>query len=219
MEHTHAALGRWTLAALVAGTAYILAYSNNVTLFTTSHGGRVALGPKVRRWGRHYLLWLETIGLLAGSATLLLPWRWTNRLPADTVWAGALLLAAAVCIHESHSVSKRTLLSLRLLPLTPSLRDAGGDAASAAGGLARRPLAWPRQSHGCEWCAVQRINEMSSISTTCAAPPSACCAPPPWALRANGTPFFFPRAAAMAKQSQRPRVHRQHQRHPGPLCR
>jgi hypothetical protein len=103
-EHTHAALGRWTLAALVAGTAYILAYSNNVTLFYYFpmvdewhwRPQSEALGPGITYFG-----W-KAIGLLAGSATLLLPRRWTNRLPADTVWVGALLLAAAVCIHESH---------------------------------------------------------------------------------------------------------------------
>jgi hypothetical protein len=97
-------LGRWTLAALVAGTAYILAYSNNVTLFYYFpmvdewhwRPQSEALGPGITYFG-----W-KTIGLLAGSATLLLPRRWTNRLPADTVWVGALLLAAAVCIHESH---------------------------------------------------------------------------------------------------------------------
>ena len=104
MEHTHAALGRWTLAALVAGAAYVLAYSQDVTPFYyypmvgewhwQPQGD--ALGPRITYYG-----W-KTIGLLAGSTTLLLPRRWTNRLPADTVWVGALLLAATVFIHESH---------------------------------------------------------------------------------------------------------------------
>ena len=66
-EHTHAALGRWTLAALVAGTAYILAYSNNVTLFYYFpmvdewhwRPQSEALGPGITYFG-----W-KTIGLLA----------------------------------------------------------------------------------------------------------------------------------------------------------
>lgn len=104
MEHTASALGRWTLAALVACAAYVLAYSQDVTLFYyypmvgewhwLPQGE--ALGPRITYYG-----W-KAIGLLAGTATLLLPRRWTDRLPADTVWVGALLLAAIVCVHESH---------------------------------------------------------------------------------------------------------------------
>ena len=33
MKHTASPLGRWTLAALVAGAAYVLAYSQDITLF------------------------------------------------------------------------------------------------------------------------------------------------------------------------------------------
>ncbi|MFZ3220906.1 MAG: hypothetical protein WA174_12780 [Rhodoferax sp.] len=104
MEHTASALGRWTLAALVAGAAYVLAYSQDVTLFYYYPmvgewhwlPQSEALGPRITYYG-----W-KAIGLLAGGATLLLPRRWTDRLPADTVWVGALLLAATVCVHESH---------------------------------------------------------------------------------------------------------------------
>ena len=104
MEHTASALGRWTLAALVAGAAYVLAYSQDVTLFYYYPmvgewhwlPQDEALGPRITYFG-----W-KAIGLLAGGATLLLPRRWTDRLPADTVWVGALLLAAIVCVHESH---------------------------------------------------------------------------------------------------------------------
>lgn len=97
-------LGHKTLAALVAGLAYVLAYSQNVTLFYYY--------PMVGKWhwlpqpetlgpGITYFGW-KSIGLLAGAATLLIPRRWTERLPADTVWAGALLLVTTVCLHESH---------------------------------------------------------------------------------------------------------------------
>lgn len=103
-KHTAPSLGRWTLAALVAGGAYILAYANNVTLFyyypmvNEWHGQpqSEAIGPGITYFG-----W-KAIGLLAGGATLLLPRRWTDRLPAATAWAGGLLLAAIVCFHESH---------------------------------------------------------------------------------------------------------------------
>lgn len=104
MEHTAPPLGRWTLAALAAGAAYVLAYSQDVTLFYyypmvgewhwLPQGE--ALGPRITYFG-----W-KAIGLLAGGATLLLPRRFTARLPADTVWVGALLLVAIVCAHESH---------------------------------------------------------------------------------------------------------------------
>lgn len=104
MEHTPSPLGRWTLAALVAGTAYVLAYSQDVTLFFYYpmvgewhwRPQGEALGPRITYFG-----W-KAIGLLTGGATLLLPRRWTDRLPTDTVWVGALLLAAIVCVHESH---------------------------------------------------------------------------------------------------------------------
>lgn len=104
MAHNTSALGRWTLAALVAGAAYVLAYSQDVTLFYYypmvgewhwQPQGEM-LGPRITYYG-----W-KAIGLLAGATTLLLPRRWTDRLPADTVWVGALLLAAVVCVHESH---------------------------------------------------------------------------------------------------------------------
>lgn len=104
MEHTPSLLGRWTLAALVAGAAYVLAYSQDVTLFFYYpmvgewhwQPQGEALGPRITYYG-----W-KAIGLLAGGAALLLPRRWTDRLPTDTVWVGALLLAAVVCVHESH---------------------------------------------------------------------------------------------------------------------
>ncbi|MFZ3129004.1 MAG: hypothetical protein WA136_13400 [Rhodoferax sp.] len=104
MAYTVSALGRWTLAALVASAAYVLAYSQDVTLFYYYPmvgewhwlPQSEALGPRITYYG-----W-KAIGLLAGGATLLLPRRWTDRLPADTVWVGALLLAAIVCVHESH---------------------------------------------------------------------------------------------------------------------
>ena len=97
-------LGRWTLFALVAGAAYVLAYANDMTLFyyypmvgewhVLPQGE--ALGPRITYYG-----W-KAIGILAGALALLLPARWTARLPPDTVWVGALLLIAVVLFHESH---------------------------------------------------------------------------------------------------------------------
>jgi hypothetical protein len=97
-------LGRWALAALVAGAAYVLAYSQDVTLFYYYpmvgefhfRPQADALGPRITYYG-----W-KAIGLLAGLATLALPKRWTARLPPDTVWIGAVLLTAVVLWHESH---------------------------------------------------------------------------------------------------------------------
>ena len=97
-------LGRWTLAALVAGVAYVLAYSQEVTLFHYYpmvgefhlRPQAEALGPRITYYG-----W-KAIGLLAGLATLALPTRWTARVPPDTVWVGAALLIAVVLWHESH---------------------------------------------------------------------------------------------------------------------
>lgn len=101
---TNPDLGRWALATLVAGAAYILAYVNNFTPFYYF--------PMVNEWhwqpqsadigpGITYFAW-KSVGLLAGACSLLLPRRWTNRLPADTVWVGGLLLSVIVCVHESY---------------------------------------------------------------------------------------------------------------------
>ena len=104
MEQTTPNLGRWMTAALVAGAVYVLAYASDVTLFYyypmvgawhwLPQGDE--LGPRITYYG-----W-KAIGLMAGSLTLLLPQRWTARLPADVVWLGALLLMAVVCMHERH---------------------------------------------------------------------------------------------------------------------
>lgn len=104
MDRNASSLGRWTLAALVAGAAYVLAYAQDVTLFYYYpmvgewhwFPQGEALGPRITYYG-----W-KTIGLLAGGTTVLLPRRWTARLPTDTVWVGALLLIAVVCAHEGH---------------------------------------------------------------------------------------------------------------------
>ena len=96
--------GRWTLAALVAGAAYVLAYSQDVTLFYYyPMVGEFHLRPQAESLGPRitYYGW-KAIGLLAGLATLALPPRWTARLPADTVWIGAALLIGVVGWHESH---------------------------------------------------------------------------------------------------------------------
>jgi hypothetical protein len=104
MNEKSSALGHCTLAALVAATAYVLAYSQDVTLFYyypmvgqwhwLPQGED--LGPRITYFG-----W-KAIGLLAGVVALLLPRRWLARLPADTVWMGGMALTAVVCVHESH---------------------------------------------------------------------------------------------------------------------
>jgi hypothetical protein len=104
MENSSYQLGRWTLSALVAGVAYVLAYANEMTLFyyypmvgewhLLPQGE--ALGPRITYYG-----W-KAIGALAGALALLVPARWSARLPADTAWVGALLLIAVVIFHESH---------------------------------------------------------------------------------------------------------------------
>jgi|GEM_PF-5874066 len=104
MSNTTSNVGRWTLAALIAGAAYVAAYSQDVTLFyyypmvNEWHWlpQSEALGPRITYFG-----W-KAIGLLAGAAALLVPRNWTDRLPRDTVWVGALVLSAVVCAHESH---------------------------------------------------------------------------------------------------------------------
>lgn len=104
MESSTRSHGRWAVAALVAGAAYVLAYSQDVTLFYYyPMVGEFhwlpqpnALGPRITYYG-----W-KAIGLAAGALALLLPGRWTARLPADTVWVGALLLVFVVCFHEMH---------------------------------------------------------------------------------------------------------------------
>ncbi len=97
-------VGRWTLVALSAGAAYVLAYANEITLFyyypmvgewhLLPQGE--ALGPRITYYG-----W-KAIGALAGALALLVPARWCARLPVDTVWVGASLLIAVVIFHESH---------------------------------------------------------------------------------------------------------------------
>ena len=97
-------LARWTVAALVAGAAYVLAYSQDLTLFYYyPMAGEFHLRPQAESLGPRitYYGW-KAIGLLAGLATLALPQRWTARVPPDTVWVGALLLIAVVLWHESH---------------------------------------------------------------------------------------------------------------------
>jgi hypothetical protein len=104
MHTANYALGRWTLAALVAGGAYVLAYTQDVTLvYYYPMIGQwhwlpqgEELGPRITYYG-----W-KAIGALAGAVTLLVPPRWLDRLPADTVWVGAALLCAVVCFHEMH---------------------------------------------------------------------------------------------------------------------
>ena len=97
-------LGRWAVAALVAGAAYVLAYVLDVTLFYYyPMVGEFHLRPQAESLGPRitYYGW-KAIGLLAGLATLALPKRWTARVPTDTVWVGTLLLIAVVLWHESH---------------------------------------------------------------------------------------------------------------------
>ncbi len=104
MGRSSTPLARWTLASFVAGAAYVLAYSQNFTLFYYFpmvgewhwQPQAEALGPGITYFGWKF------IGLLAGGASLLLPRRWTERLPPDAVWVGALVLIGIVVAHEAH---------------------------------------------------------------------------------------------------------------------
>jgi hypothetical protein len=104
VEHTTHHLGRSIFAALMACVAYVLAYSQDVTLiYYYPMVGQwhwfpqgQELGPRITYYG-----W-KAIGLVAGLLTLLLPRHWTARLSVDAVWIGALLLITVVCIHEGH---------------------------------------------------------------------------------------------------------------------
>lgn len=97
-------MGKWTVFALVAGAAYIVAYSHNVTLFyyypMVGQWHWLPQGPELGP-GITYFGW-KAIGVLAGLVTLLVPNRWAKRLAVDTVWAGGLVLMAVVVWHESH---------------------------------------------------------------------------------------------------------------------
>jgi hypothetical protein len=96
--------GRWTVAALVACLAYVLAYSQDVTLFYYYpmvgewHWSAQAqdLGPRITYYG-----W-KSIGVLAGACSLVLPARWTHGLSPHVLWTGAMAIVAIVCMHEMH---------------------------------------------------------------------------------------------------------------------
>lgn len=96
--------GRWTVAALLACVAYVLAYSQDATLFYYYPmvgewhwlPQPQALGPRITYFG-----W-KAIGLLVGLCSLVLPVRWTQRVPPSALWVGAVLMVAVVVTHETH---------------------------------------------------------------------------------------------------------------------
>jgi len=104
MQKAKPTLGRWTLAALVAGMAYIGAYTQELTMFyyypMAGQWHRLPQGPELGP-GITYFGW-KALGALAGLLSLLVPKRWTARLPSDTVWVGALGLVTVVVFHEMH---------------------------------------------------------------------------------------------------------------------
>lgn len=97
-------LGRWTLAALVAGLGYVLTYIFEYTpflYFPMVGEFHLSSQPPAMGPGITYFGW-KTVGLAAGLLTLLIPARWTARIPADTLWVGAIALIITVCVHESR---------------------------------------------------------------------------------------------------------------------
>ena len=97
-------LGRWTLFALLAGLGYVLTYIYEYTPFLYfPMVGEFHLTPQAAEMGPGitYFGW-KSVGLAVGLLSLLLPARWTARIPADALWIGTLVLIAVVCIHESR---------------------------------------------------------------------------------------------------------------------
>ena len=98
------ALGRWIAFALIAGVAYIVAYTHNLSpldyypMVGEVHRGEQAaeLGPRITYYG-----W-KLVGLVAGLVALLLPAAVAARIPASLAWIGPLILAGVVLFHESH---------------------------------------------------------------------------------------------------------------------
>ncbi len=106
---------RWVLATLLACVAYVLAYTQEWTLFSYYpmvgefhwQGGLPGqgdeLGPRITYYG-----W-KAIGLLAGGAVLCLPTRWLSSLlsgwswlSANGLWFGLLAVLALIGAHEAH---------------------------------------------------------------------------------------------------------------------
>jgi hypothetical protein len=104
-ENAH---GHWAVAALIAGVAYVLAYTQEWALFSyypmvgEFHWREVtgeaadALGPRITYYG-----W-KAVALLAGGLILLLPRSLTSRVSADATWIGLVLLVMIICAHEAH---------------------------------------------------------------------------------------------------------------------
>lgn len=96
--------GRWVLATLVAGFAYVLAYTQEWTLFNyypmvgEFHWQAMGddLGPRITYYG-----W-KAIGVLAGAAILLLPAHWFRLFSGTTLWYGLLGLVGLIGAHEAH---------------------------------------------------------------------------------------------------------------------
>jgi hypothetical protein len=96
--------GRWAAAALLASAAYIVAYSQEVTLFyyyPMVNEWHLSAQPQALGPGITYFGW-KALGIVTGAMAFLLPMKWLAWISPTVLQWGAYSMVLTVCVHESH---------------------------------------------------------------------------------------------------------------------